>query len=78
MILNCHVPSVQGVGTRSLIYKLNVKTGKQLQRYNRPHSETFTCEVCSYVYIYSESASEDQILKFIYFELEVFVISCLV
>ena len=26
--LNCHVPSVQGVGTRSLIHELNVKTGR--------------------------------------------------
>ena len=67
------MPSVQGGGTRSLIHLLNVKRGKELQRYNHLHSETFTCEVCSYVY--SESASEDQILKLLYLVLEVFVIS---
>ena len=54
------MPSVQALAQRSLIHELNVKTGTELQRYNHPHSETFTYEVCSYVY--SESAFEDQIL----------------
>ena len=45
----CH--QSKGLAQRSLIHELNVMRGKELQRYNRPHSETFTCEVCSYVRI---------------------------
>ena len=48
-VVMCH--QSKGLAQRSLIHELNVMRGKELQRYNRPHSETFTCEVCSYVRI---------------------------